>query len=74
MRFMLTFRIPPEEGNAAAKDGSLCDILQSMMEDIKPEAAYFAEIEGARGGYLVVNMEEASQLPTLAEPLFLGSS
>ena len=74
MRFMLTFRIPPEEGNAAAKDGSLGDILQSMMEDIKPEAAYFAEIEGARGGYLVVNMEEASQLPTLAEPLFLGSS
>ncbi len=72
MRFMLTFRIPPEEGNAAAKDGSLGDILQSIMEDLKPEAAYFAEIEGARGGYLVVNMEEASQLPTIAEPLFLG--
>jgi hypothetical protein len=72
VRFMLTFRIPPEEGNAAAKDGSLGDILQSIMEDLKPEAAYFAEIDGARGGYLVVNMEEASQLPTIAEPLFLG--
>ncbi len=72
MRFMLTFRIPPEGGNAAAKDGSLGDILQSIMEDLKPEAAYFAEIEGARGGYLVVNMEEASQLPAFAEPLFLG--
>jgi hypothetical protein len=31
---MLTFRIPPEEGNAAAKDGSLGDILQSIMEDL----------------------------------------
>ncbi len=72
MRFMLTFRIPPEEGTAAAKDGRIGDILQSILEDLKPEAAYFAEIEGARGGYLVVNMEEASQLPTIAEPLFLG--
>jgi hypothetical protein len=72
VRFMLTFRIPPEEGNAAAKDGRLGDILQSIMEDLKPEAAYFADIEGARGGYLVVNMEEAYQLPTIAEPLLLG--
>jgi hypothetical protein len=72
MRFMLTFRIPPEEGTAAAKDGRIGDILQSILEDLKPEAAYFAEIEGARGGYLVVNMDDPSQMPAIFEPFLLG--
>jgi hypothetical protein len=49
MRFMLTFRIPTDEGNAAAKDGRLAQTVQSIMEELRPEAAYFADIEGARG-------------------------
>jgi len=72
MRFMLTFRIPPEEGNAAMKDGSFMPAFQSIMEELQPEAAYLAEIEGARGGYFVVNMDDASQIPAIAEPFFLG--
>ena len=46
--------------------------IQSILEEIKPEAAYFADMEGARGGYLVINMDDASQIPAIAEPLFLG--
>ncbi len=72
MRFMITFRIPPEQGNAAMKDGSFIPAFQNIMEDLQPEAAYLADIEGARGGYLVVNMDDASQIPAIAEPLFLG--
>jgi hypothetical protein len=72
MRFMITFRIPTERGNAAVRDGSLSDTLQSVLEDLKPEVAYFSDIEGARGGYLVVNMDDASQIPAVAEPLFLA--
>ncbi len=72
MRFMLSFRIPTEKGNAAVRDGSIAQTLQSILEELKPEAAYFADIEGARGGYLVVNMDNASQIPAIAEPLFLG--
>src|SRR5215207_9793591 len=72
MRFMVTFRIPTEKGNALARDGSLGQTIQSILEEIQPEAAYFADMEGARGGYLVVNMDDASQIPAIAEPLFLG--
>jgi hypothetical protein len=54
------------------KDGSFIPAFQSVMEDLQPEAAYLADIEGARGGYLVVNMDDASQIPAIAEPLFLG--
>ena len=70
MRFMLTFRIPTEQGNAVIKAGQLAQITQSILEDLKPEAVYFGDIEGGRGGYVVVNMDDASQIPALAEPLF----
>jgi hypothetical protein len=69
---MISFRVPTERENAAVMDGSLPDTLQSVLEDLKPEAAYFADIEGARGGYLVVNMDDASQIPAIADPLFLA--
>jgi hypothetical protein len=42
------------------------------MEELKPEAAYFSDIEGGRSGYIVVNIDDASQISTLVEPLFLG--
>jgi hypothetical protein len=72
MRFMLTFRVPPEVGNTAMKDGRFMSAFQSVVEELQPEAAYFTPVEGARGGYLVVNMDDASQIPAIAEPLFLG--
>jgi hypothetical protein len=58
--------------NELAIDGSLDQTIQSILEEIYPEAAYFADMEGARGGYLVINMDDASQIPAIAEPLFIG--
>ena len=72
MRFMITFRVPMEEGNALIKDGRIGPAMESILDDLKPEAAYLAEIEGARGGYLVVNIDDGSQIPAICEPLFLG--
>jgi hypothetical protein len=72
MRFMLTVRIPPQEGNAAMKDGRFMSTFQSVMEELQPEAAYFTPMEGGRGGYIILNMEDASQIPAMTEPLFLG--
>ena len=46
--------------------------VQSIVEELNPEAAYFTDMDGTRGGYLVINMDEASQIPAVAEPLFLG--
>jgi hypothetical protein len=72
MRFMITCRIPVEKGNELAKAGSLHSTIQSIMEELKPEAAYFSDIEGGGGGYIVVNMDDASQISAIAETLFLG--
>src|SRR5215210_5852462 len=72
MRFMLTFRFPTDTGNELARNGTLNQTIRSIVEEINPEAAYFADMEGARGGYLVINMDDASQIPAIAEPLFIG--
>ena len=69
---MLTFRIPPQEGNAGLEDGRFTPTLRSIMEDLRPEAAYFGPVGRARGGYLVVDIEDAPEFCAYAEPLFLG--
>jgi hypothetical protein len=38
------------------------------MEDLEPEAAYFIDVDGARGVHVVVEMEEASQIPPRWNP------
>jgi hypothetical protein len=72
MRVMLTFRIDPETGDALIKEGRLGETMESILEDLQPEAVYFTDVEGTRGGVVVVNMEDASQIPAMVEPLFLG--
>ena len=72
MRFMITCRIPVEKGNQLAKAASLHSTIHSIIEELKPEAAYFSEIEGARSAYIVVNMDDASQIAAIVEPHFLG--
>jgi hypothetical protein len=72
MRFMLSVRIPSEKANALIKEGKFPQTVQSIMEELQPEAAYWTDMDGVRGGYLIVNMDDASELPAKAEPLFFG--
>ena len=70
MRFFLKISIPVEAGNAAAKKDRFKSI-QLILEEQKPEAAYFLQDGGKRTAILIVNME-ASQLAEIVEPWFLA--
>ena len=72
MRMMLRVLMPVEAGNAAIKDGSLPRAITALVERLKPEAAYFFPDEGKRSALYVFDMQNASQIPPLVEPLFLG--
>jgi len=72
MRVMVRFTLPTtEEVNAKIRDGSIGQTMETMLGNLQPEAAYFCPRDGKRGGYLVFNMEEESELVTKLEPLWL---
>jgi hypothetical protein len=72
MRFLVKVSIPVEAGNAAAKAGKLGAIIQSILTELKPEAVYFTDDNGQRTGFLFIDMQDASQIPAIAEPWFLA--
>jgi hypothetical protein len=40
MRMMLRFTLPVERGNAAISDGMIAKTVETIMSQLKPEAAY----------------------------------
>lgn len=71
MRILFNFEFPLEPFNTYVRDGTLADKLGSVVDHIGPECIYFSEWDGARGGLMVVDVPEASRIPSVAEPLFL---
>ena len=72
MRVMLSFSIDPERGDALIKEGRMGETMETILQALQPEAAYFTDVEGTRGGYLIIDMEDGSQMPAMTEPLLLG--
>jgi len=73
MRVMLQMSIPVEAGNNAARSGAFGPAFQKILETLKPEAAYFTtQPNGERGGFIVFDLKDTSQIPAVAEPFFLA--
>jgi hypothetical protein len=70
MRMMLRAVIDTPSGNAVIRDGSIAGVIERMVQQLHPEATYFAEDDGQRSCFVVFDMTDAAQLPAISEPLF----
>jgi hypothetical protein len=70
MRTMIRWTVPAEKGNQSIADGQMQKSIETMLRELKPEAAYFFANNGKRSGLMVFDMADTSQIPLLAEPLF----
>ncbi|MEV6168150.1 DUF3303 family protein [Streptomyces sp. NPDC051954] len=71
MRVLFRAHLDTERSNEAIRNGTLGKLMQSSMEQVKPEAAYFTTDEGRRTCFLVFDLQDSSQMPAIAEPFFL---
>ena len=70
MRMLLNIRIPHEPFNTLVRDGSVGDVIGRILEAVKPEAVFHGA-ERRRAGVVIVDLNDPSQIPALAEPWFL---
>ena len=70
MKYIMKIRMSKESGNDNLRDPEFGKKMQEALAEVKAEAAYFATIGGDRGGYVIVNMDNASQMAAYAEPFF----
>jgi hypothetical protein len=70
MRTLMRVTLDVEATNAAIEENVLQELLQSTLQELKPEAAYFFADHGKRTAYIFFDLQETSQMPVIAEPMF----
>ena len=74
MRMLLKAQLDVEKGNEAVSTGGIQQALGSVMEQLRPEAAYFTVEDGRRTALIFFDMEDPSQMPVVAEPFFIAAN
>jgi hypothetical protein len=72
MRMLLRVQMDTESANRAIRDGSFAQTMERVMNELHPEAAYFTAQDGKRTGFIVFDLKEPSDIPSIAEPFFMG--
>jgi hypothetical protein len=70
MRMMMTVKMDTEAGSRSIQDGSMGKLLEEMLGKLQPEAAYFGPEDGVRTAFIVFDLQDPSQLPSISEPLY----
>jgi hypothetical protein len=67
---MMKVQMDTQAASQAVADGSLPQLMQDMMGRLQPESAYFGPEDGVRTAFIVFDLQDPSQLPSLTEPFF----
>ncbi|MDQ6783926.1 MAG: panthothenate synthetase [Actinomycetota bacterium] len=72
MKFIVEVAFPPEPFNTYVRKGTAGAKIGEVFGAIKPEVLYFTDNGVGRGALMIVEMDSASQLPHVTEPLMLN--
>jgi hypothetical protein len=70
MRTMMKVKFDTEAASRAIGEGSLPELMQQTFDRLDPEAAYFGPEGGVRTAFVVFDLTDSSDLPSISEPLF----
>ncbi len=70
MRTMLVIHMDTQKGSQMIQKNEMAQFMQSALERLRPEAAYFGPHGGVRTAFVVIDLEDPSQLPSISEPFF----
>lgn len=72
MRMLMKVQMEVAAANRAIRDGSWEQVMGYAMDRLQPEAVYFTAQDGKRTGFIVFDLKEPSDIPSIAEPFFMS--
>ena len=72
MKYIVEVSFPHEPFNTYVRDGTARQKVDETLEAIEPEAIYFTDKGVGRGAIMIVDIDDASQIPNVTQPLFLA--
>jgi hypothetical protein len=72
MKFIVQADFPLEPFSTYIRQGTAGEKIAAVLGAIKPEAVYFTDAGVGRGTLMIVDLDSASQIPNVTEPLMLG--
>ncbi|MET9959011.1 hypothetical protein ABZ128_07950 [Streptomyces sp. NPDC006326] len=70
MKVMLRAHMDTAASNDGISTGALPQAMKRLLDAVKPEAAYFGLHEGVRSCWVVFDLQDSSQMPSLTWELF----
>jgi hypothetical protein len=67
---MISAAIPHEPCNSLIRANRFAPLMKKILDQLKPEAPYFTEMDATRGVVLI--LADPSMVPVMAEPLLLN--
>lgn len=72
MRTLMHVHMDTESGNEGIRSGVVPKTIETLVAELHPEASYFFADGGRRSALFVFDLADPSQIPAIAEPLFMG--
>jgi hypothetical protein len=72
MKFIVEASFPHEPFNTYVREGTAGEKIGEILQAIKPEVIYFTDSGVGRGVLMIVEIDDASAVPHVTEPLMLN--